>query len=707
MIPARSFQAPFRNGRTGAGLLSLFLAFLGNAALADKTPPPPAPPLPANQPGYFFTLDLDPRYQYVGTGALTEEDAAHANCYRLVYDADGKLRQIEYLRAGIPTPDRLFGVTRIDVEYQPGIERRWFRDAQGQPVRDVDGNQGEELALNAAGYPTEITNLDAPDNPVRDSSGVIHYLRTLDDHNRLVTGRRLGLLGTAITDDGGFFETRTVYDTEGRVMERSNHDGAGNLLNNSDGVALIRTTYTIYPDAMQIVDSYFDASSLATEEKSSGVHQRQRVVDQRGLLLDESYFDAGGAPTTDPEAAHERRYTYDARGNELTEQFFGIDGKPVDRRPISPRGLDFAAAVYKYDDKNRVVALAYFGEDGAAQIPRNLGAAVVRQEYDAKGDIVRRQFFDGLGHPSANVQYGAPAIRIGVDGDTTIVTLRNAKDQPMKNPINGYYAFSYKTTADRPLSPTNLYFDRHGRRLSYFPRVSVINPHLHALKTAPVMEWSARLGAGAAGIGALLGCVLALRKSYHTKRRRVYVPSPLSRFLGWLAVFCILEGSLRFFMTIYWAWVGYQNGRMGNGVYLLEAVFIVFFLYRLYRLRITMRVLNIGLDDIHRVVRDFFTKSNLKPEWIEAQKRYVTPPLDIRIRFFRQKCHAYLAFRSRGVEGSGLERAAAEFIRAQAGGIEAPPRTRAIALYYPSVALCYLLLAGTAFYTLWQLIKGF
>jgi hypothetical protein len=41
------------------------------------------------------------------------------------------------------------------------------------------------------------------------------------------------------------------------------------------------------------------------------------------------------------------------------------------------------------------------------------------------------------------------------------------------------------------------------------------------------------------------------------------------------------------------------------------------------------------------------------------------------------------------------------------GGILAPVRSRAIALYYPSVAFCYFLLSGTAFYTLYQLIKGF
>jgi len=686
---------------------ALFLwafAFIGGTVFAETTPSSAPESVAILQPpSYFFTVDLDPRYQFAGTGALTGEDAARANCYRFITNSDGKVQQIEYLRAGVPMPDPLLGVARIDFEYQPGIERRWFRDAQGQPVHDVDGIQGEELTLNAAGCPTDVANLDGSGGRMRDSAGVIHYVRTLDDHNRLVLGRRIGLLGTAITDDAGFFETRTVYDAQGRPMERGNYDASGNLLNNNEDVALVRTTYTIYPDATQIIESYFDASGLAVEEKESGVHQRQRTLDPRGFLLDESYFDATGAPTdTHGDNVHERRYAYDERGNQITEEFFGSDGKPVNQKP-----LNFARVVYKYDDKNRVIEKAYFGDDGTPQIPPNLGAAVIRQEYDAEGNLVRRQFFDGQGHPSPHAQYGAPAIRIKVEGDTTIVTLRNDRDQPMKNPVNGYYAFSYKTSEDRPLSPTNLYYDRHGRQLSYFPRISVINPHLHALKTAPVMEWSARLGAGAAGLGALLGCFLALRKSSHTKRRKVYVPRPLERFLGWLAVFCILEGSLRFFMTIYWAWVGYQNGRMGNGIYVLETIFILFFLYRLNRLRVTMRVLNIGRDDVHRLVRDFFTKADLKPEWIEGRNRYVTPPLDVRVNFFQQKYHAYLAFRSRGREGRDLEREMARYIRAQAGGIQAPVRTRALALYYPSVAFCYFLLAGTAFYTLWQLLKGF
>jgi len=675
-------------------------ALLGGTAFAATIPVPTAPP--STQPSYFFTVNLDPHYQFTGTGALTEEDAAHANCYRLTYNPDGKPARLEYLIAGVPMLDPLLSVARIDFEYQPGIERRWFRDAQGQPVKDVDGIYGEELTLNAAGYPTDITNLDEKGARARDNNGVIHYARTLDSFNRVVTLRRFGLFGTAVTDDTGCFETRTLYDTQGRPLERGNYDAAGNLLNNKDGIAVIRTTYTLYPDSTQIVESYFDASGMAAEEKSTGVHQIQRTLDQRGLLLDESYYDATGAPTlTADNAIHARHYSYDERGNEISEEFFDTDGKPSNQR-----GTEFARIVYQYDDKNRVIEKAYFGDDGAPQVLLRVGAAVIRQEYDAQGNLVRRQFFDGQGNPSPHVQYGAPAIRIKVDGDTTIVTLRNAKDQPMKNPISGYYAFSFKTATDQPLSLTNKYYDRYGKVMSLL-RVKIINPHLHALKTERAMKWSARLGAAAAGLGSLLGCLLALTKSSHTKRRKVYVPTPLERFLGWFAVFAILEGSLRFFMTIYWAWVGYQNGNMGNGVYVLETFFILFFLYRLYRLSVTMRVLNISRDDTHRLIRDIFAKANLKPEWIEARNRYVTPALDIRINFFEQKYHAYLAFQSRGREGRDLAIGVAQYIRAQVGGIQAPARTKAIALYYPSVAFCYFLLAGTAFYTLWQLLKGF
>ncbi|MCE0483926.1 MAG: hypothetical protein LV479_06780 [Methylacidiphilales bacterium] len=683
---------------------AFFAGLLSHGAYAKPAGKPiPPPKIPAQKPpDYFFTVDVDPRYQVVGQGVLSPEAAEGANCYRFIYDSQGRIEQVEYLRAGRPMPDPFFQATRIDFDYKPGIERRWYRDAQGNPDKNLDGVVGEELTLNAAGFPVDVANLDASGGRVRDDSGVVHYARGLDEANRVILARRFGLFGTAISDNNGFFETRTSYDNQGRVMERDNYDSSGNLLNNNDGVAVVRTIYTIDPDSTQSVESYFDSSGLAVEEKSSGVHELLRTLDPRGFLLDESYLDVTGAPTVDNNTGiHERRYTYDDRGNELSEEFIGVDGKPTNRKD-----LGLARVVFKYDDKNRVIERSFFGDDGAPEILPNMGAAIVRLEYDDHGTVVRQQFFDGLGHPSPHANYGVSAIRIKVNGDTTEVSLRDANDRPAEQPINGYYSFSYNTATDRPLTLTNRYFDRHGHRLNRL-RVFVINPHLHALAETPYMQWSARLGAGAAGLGALLACFLALRKSSHIRRRKVYVPSPLERFLGWFAIFAILEGSLRFFLTIYWWWVGYENGRMGPGIYILETIFILFFIYRLFRMRVTMRVLNINREDIHRLIHDFFAKAKLKPEWLEKRGAYLTPPLDVRVRYFQQKFHAYLSFRNRGRQGSDLARALAQFIRNQVGSVQAPPGSRLLTLYYPSVGLSYFLLAGLAFYTLWQLLKGY
>ncbi len=110
---------------------------------------------------------------------------------------------------------------------------------------------------------------------------------------------------------------------------------------------------------------------------------------------------------------------------------------------------------------------------------------------------------------------------------------------------------------------------------------------------------------------------------------------------------------------------------------------------------------------MHKLARDFFAKAGLKAEWVEAHHRYLSPPLDVGVKYFKQKFHAYLAFAHRGQKGKELQREFAAYIRAQTGGILGPVRTKWIALYYPCVAIAYFVLAGVAFYTLFQLVKGY
>ena len=676
-----------------AGLWIGLVAGPGIAA-KPKPAPPPKPPAPFG-PQYFFNIDLDPRYQIVGEGPLPADQAATADCYCFTYRPDGKLQRIEFDRAGVPMNDPLIRTARVDFEYSPGLERRWYRDGEGHAENNINGVAGEELKLNADGYPVSVTNLNDAGGTTRDNDGIVRIERTLDSQSRLVQGRRTGLLGVYITDRGGFFETRTVYDGQGRTVEYDNYDASGKPLNDDDGIASIRTAYAIAPEGSTVTESYFDASGAPAAEKSSGIHQRRMVDDPRGFLLSAAYFDTGGAPVTDGATGiHERRLVYDERGNQTSEEFFGVDGRPANHRLFG-----FARVIYRYDDKNRVSSKSYVGDDGLPQVVASIGAAEIRQEYDAQGNIVRRQFFDGQGNPSDNAVYNVPALRIRVDGDTTTVSLRDANDHLARNPINGYASFSYKTASDSPLTRHNLFYDLKGRRMSAFS-VFVIHPHLHQLRQHhnTGMRRKAHWGIVAAMLGALLAMALAIRKTTFTKRRKIYVPSPFERFLGWFAVFALIEGTICFLITIYWAWVDYQNGDMGWGIYALNGVVILFFAYRLPRMRVTMRVLNIGREDIHRLVRDFYARAQLKVEYNEARDLYRTYPFSVRISYFANKAHAYLKLRYRHREGRDLMRGFAQYVRQQVKTMEAPLRSRAIALYYPCVACAYFILAATAFY---------
>lgn len=690
---------PFRDLPRALATL-LFLTVIMLRGEAAHLPPAdlhlPIPP----RPSCFFTIDLDPHYQVVGNGALTEEEAATADCYWFTYGPDGRPVKIEYRVAGMPSVDPFFQVDQIEFEYKPGVERRWYKDANGQLIQNIDGIEGEELTLNSAGYVTTVTNLNANGGHTRDSSDVISYNRMLDAQGRLVSARRTGLLGTNIRDNNGFFETTTIYDNQNRRIEYANRDANGDLLNNNLGVALTRTTYTLYPDSMQTIESYFNATGENAEEAGTGVHERQKMFDKRGFLVSEAYFDAIGAPClSDENGVHERRFQYDARGNQISEEYFGFDGRPKNVKPSGYSRLN-----YKYDAKNLVIEKAYFGDDGSPQIVPEIGAAVIRQEYDEKGNLTRRQFFDGQGNPCLHARYGAAAIRIQVTGDTTTITLRDASDRPTRNPVNGFASFSYKTLTDSPLTRHNNYFDRHGYHMGRL-RVFVINPHLYALRTTPIMKKSARYGVTATGLGALFAVYLSLRKWWHTSRRKVYVPSRTERFLSWLALLAIIEGIIRFLITIWWAYVGYQNGQMGSGVYILETLFLLLMLYRLLRLRVTLRVLNVEREDVLRLIHEFMAKAQIEPAWQKAQKTFSSEHLRIRFIYSELKSHAYLSFQSYQQLGRDLERGMKHYIRAEASALTGPKRTWGIAIYYPAVALIYFLLALTAFYTLWQMMK--
>ena len=95
MIQTSFLSTPSR--RLGvAGYFLILLAMAAGFAFAKPEPALAPAPQPAYQPpSYFFTVDLDPHYQFVGTGALTEQQ--HEYLSDVLSSATKLLRVVEQL----------------------------------------------------------------------------------------------------------------------------------------------------------------------------------------------------------------------------------------------------------------------------------------------------------------------------------------------------------------------------------------------------------------------------------------------------------------------------------------------------------------------------------------------------------------------------------------------------------------------------------
>ena len=189
--PTRQFP-----GRLGWVILPLLASALSALAATPASPVTtvPIPPQLLSGSKYFYNIDLDPRYQFIGTGELTEEAAQQSNCYRFMYNGEGRLEQIEYRRAGRAMADSTFGVARIDLEYEPGIERRWFHNRRSEPAKDIDGVYGEELTLNAE-------TLDSPEMS-RHIMDCHRRLAELDGPQKLIFEKIANQLATELSRQG-------------------------------------------------------------------------------------------------------------------------------------------------------------------------------------------------------------------------------------------------------------------------------------------------------------------------------------------------------------------------------------------------------------------------------------------------------------------------------------------------------------------------
>ena len=112
------------------------------------------------QTNYYRQIEIDGKYDILGKTPIAAEDISKVNSYHFIYDDQGTLREIEYLKSGNKAIDPNFGVARIIFDYSKGFKKLLFLDEKGEPSTDKNGIFSIHLKLDEKGYPIAKFNYD-------------------------------------------------------------------------------------------------------------------------------------------------------------------------------------------------------------------------------------------------------------------------------------------------------------------------------------------------------------------------------------------------------------------------------------------------------------------------------------------------------------------------------------------------------------------
>ncbi len=333
----------------------------------------------------------DVKISFFDAGGKPAPNGEGVYAYRIVRDEVGHIVHLENLGPdGQPAANRA-GLIAFDMTW--GRESRFeVRDAKGQPVI-WNGVAATVSEYDDAGNLTRISNLAGDGQPARDATleWSVEELKR-NEHGELIQRIFLkadpdGSLKTVSHADVAYdqfghpadikltgkksWRTALIYDVKGNVTEEKFLDTNGNPVLGDKGYAITRSTFKIDQNGIRIEQTYFDAAGKKTYN-ASGFHRLITEFDVTGMMkrLTEDEHDPARFKyyrfTTQPE--------YDAQGR--------------NRRSISRF------------------------EDAQGQLATNAGLAYTTTEeiYDENGQLTTEWKFD-----TDLTAFGGPTLRIDTE----------------------------------------------------------------------------------------------------------------------------------------------------------------------------------------------------------------------------------------------------------------------------------------------------
>ncbi|MGN0213320.1 MAG: protein kinase [Muribaculaceae bacterium] len=326
---------------------------------------------------------------YDENGNLTYDNSGVAIC-QFTYDKTGNVLKYEYL------------------------------DKDGKTL--VNSNNGfavTEVAYDELGNVKTIRNYNSSLKPCMTSYGYFAKEYVYDEKTNFNTEEKFYNANSSLIKIN-----RYTYDSNGNITSSWTVNGSGTLQGN--------VTHCEYDSNNRVVKMYYTNLSgrrvIGSDESYCEVNFK---YDDRGNVIEQTYFDIAGKPAHDGQKAYKRIKRFDERNNVIYEKNLGKDGKPISGNGVNPEGkcvydergnmieivcLDgygnpftSSAGFYKlertYNDNNLLVSELYRDTKGNLVTHKINNYAKVTYTYDSKRNRIKDMCFNAKGNVMYYITY--------------------------------------------------------------------------------------------------------------------------------------------------------------------------------------------------------------------------------------------------------------------------------------------------------------
>ncbi len=192
-----------------------------------------------------------------------------------------------------------------------------------------------------------------------------------------------------IRADVGYARIDYTYDADDDNVTRTDLFGADlKPIIGKDGFASHIQTYT--QDHLPLIDLYLGADGKPILSPKDGYASKVLTYDAGGFQVSEAYTDAAGKPMVSKAGFATETFRRDKDGNILEDTMTDAGGRLMD----GPQG--YAHSLWKQDAKGNAVEIDYFAADGSPA----RAFAVERMSYDDKNQVVADAYFTVTGQPA-------------------------------------------------------------------------------------------------------------------------------------------------------------------------------------------------------------------------------------------------------------------------------------------------------------------